>query len=295
MSTVGSVGTVGPPDAAVGRTPAPAPTPGAATTSGIATEAHINRAPLDPFAPAGPSGATAVATALAVVVPMYREARRIATTLAIVDRSCLNRPGVRLVLVDDGSDDDTVGAVFRALPDTALAPPLVIQLTRNQGKGAAVRAGMLAADASVVAFVDADLSLDPAVLDAALELMRTTSADVVVGHRIVDTRHQPRLRRMSSLVFRTLVAWLAPTGVSDTQCALKLFTRAAAQELFEPLTTTGFAFDVEILLRARAAGMNVQQLPVAWTHQAGSTVNPLLEPVRMLRDVVLARRAVRRR
>jgi glycosyltransferase involved in cell wall biosynthesis len=231
---------------------------------------------------------------LDVVIPMFREADRIATTLAAIDASTLNRAGVRLILVDDGSDDDTVAAVFRALPSTTLRPPVVMQFPQNQGKGAAVRAGMLHSDADVVAFVDADLSMDPYVLDLALERLRTTGADVVVGQRLVDRSEQPRLRRLASVVFRRMVGVLAPTGVTDPQCACKLFTRDAATQVFEPLAIAGFAFDVELLMRVRRAGLRLEELSVAWTHQPGSTVNPLTEPLRMLRDVVRARVAIRR-
>jgi glycosyltransferase involved in cell wall biosynthesis len=231
---------------------------------------------------------------LAVVIPMYREAARIASTLDALDRSTLNRPGVRLVLVDDGSDDDTVDAIFRALPGTTLVDPLVVQCRTNRGKGAAVRTGVLMAEADVIAFVDADLSMDPYVLDLALDLMRTSGADVVVGRRVVDREEQPVIRRACSLVFRRMVATIAPTGAADPQCACKLFTREAALRVFEPLTIEGFAFDVEVLLRARGAGLQVAELPVAWTHQPGSTVNPLVEPLRMVRDVVRARAAIRR-
>jgi len=243
-----------------------------------------------------PSGAVRWQSfALAVVIPMFRESARIATTLAAFDGSTMNRRDVQLVLVDDGSDDDTVGAVYRALPSTTLVNPIVVQLNRNHGKGAAVRAGMLAASADLVAFVDADLSMDPAILDGAVALLQATKADVVVGHRVVDVARQPRLRRVWSLVFRTAVRMVAPTGVSDTQCACKVFTRAAVDQLFEPLATTGFAFDVEVLLRARKAGMKVVELPVPWTHQPGSTVNPVLEPLRMMRDVLRSKLIIRRR
>jgi dolichyl-phosphate beta-glucosyltransferase len=166
----------------------------------------------------------------------------------------------------------------------------------NRGKGAAVRRGMLFAlqntSAHYIAFLDADLSLDPGVLDTALALMDEQDADVVVGERIVDSARQPRLRRLASLAFRQLTYLLAPTGVRDTQCACKVFTRDAVSDVFEPLRTTGFAFDVEVLLRARSKGLRVIEFPIAWQHTAGSRVNPITDAVRMTRDVWKARRLV---
>jgi hypothetical protein len=84
-------------------------------------------------------------------------------------------------------------------------------------------------------------------------------------------------------VFTRIAAGLVPTGVQDTQCAMKVFTARAARDVFADLATDGFAFDVEVLARARKLGLRVDEVPVAWTHQAGSSLNPLVASGRMLR------------
>lgn len=239
-----------------------------------------------------------VTTSLCVVLPMYNEAERIDATLAALARSSLNRPDVRLLFVDDGSTDGSAETVLDVSKQYGFSRPVDVSIDRqNRGKGSAVRRGILEGTgrgAPLVAFLDADLSLDPSLLDQAVQLLTDSQSDVVAGNRIVDRSHQPKLRRAVSLVFRRLARAIAPTGVNDTQCACKLFTADAAERIFGPLATPGFAFDVEVLLRARSERLRVIEMDVAWRHTPGSRVNPVVESFVMTRDVIRVRRLLRR-
>jgi dolichyl-phosphate beta-glucosyltransferase len=239
----------------------------------------------------------AFALDLCIVVPMYNEANRIANSIKALACSALSGERVGFVFVDDGSTDNTVSVARSAIEEFALAQAQVLKLKANVGKGGAVRAGMLAAAASAhfVGYLDADLSLDPSDVAAAFTRMRASDCDVLVGDRIVDFSHQPKLRRFASLTFRSLASVAAPTGVRDTQCAMKLFRADVARNVFEPLQTNGFGFDVEVLVRSRAIGARIDELPIAWTHSEGSSVNAATESYRMMRDVLKVRRALLRR
>lgn len=214
---------------------------------------------------------------------MFRESARIISTLEQLNAAGL--ADIRLVLVDDGSSDDTVAVATKCIERLAIADASVVALPRNVGKGGAVRAGMLGATTPFVGFVDADLSLDPVEIRRALTRIQTTHGDVVVGERVVDSSVQPRLRRLASLAFRRLSSALAPTGVRDPQCALKIFRLDLAKEFFNPLLTNGFSFDVEVLLRARLAGATIDEIAIRWTHQPGSKVSPVVDSLRMIGEV----------
>jgi dolichyl-phosphate beta-glucosyltransferase len=231
---------------------------------------------------------------LCLVVPMYNEAKRIGASIKTLAQSALSSDRVGFVFVDDGSTDNTVSAARAAIKEFALPQAQVLVLKANLGKGGAVRAGILTAAASAhyVGYLDADLSLDPSDVAAAFTRMRASDAQALVGDRIVDASHQPKLRRLASLTFRSLAAMAAPTGVRDTQCAMKLFRSSVARSVFEPLQTNGFGFDVEVLVRLRAIGVRVDELPIAWTHTEGSSVNAAAESYRMMRDVLKVRRAL---
>jgi dolichyl-phosphate beta-glucosyltransferase len=229
-----------------------------------------------------------------IVIPAFNETRRLPAYLEEVVAFFDGRDEpYEVLVVDDGSTDGTVAAV-QAL--TRRHPAVrVLALGRNRGKGAAVRAGMLGAAGSVRLFTDADGATPIAELKR-LEPALAAGADVVIGSRVlvdpaVSVRTRPH-RVAAGRLFNWLVARLGLRGVADSQCGFKLFTADAAERLFGALRTEGFAFDVELLLRAQAAGCRVVEVAVNWADQAGSKVGVLRNGPGMLVQILLARRRV---
>ena len=141
------------------------------------------------------------------------------------------------------------------------------------GKGAAVRAGILAATSDLVIFADSDMATPPDQLPLLTEALATH--DVALGSRIQpdgsDRRSsQPFHRRALGKVFHALAgAWV--TGpVPDSQCGFKGFRRAAGQDLFQRQRITSIVFDAEIIHLARRRGYAIAVVPVQWTDQRGS-------------------------
>ncbi|MEK7385536.1 MAG: glycosyltransferase, partial [candidate division NC10 bacterium] len=168
----------------------------------------------------------------------------------------------------------------------------VLRLGRNSGKGAAVRAGMLAAQGAFRLFTDADGATPIAELKR-LEPVLAAGADVAIGSRVlvdpgVSVAARPH-RIAAGRVFNWLVARLGVRAVADSQCGFKAFTGAAAERLFGPLRTRGFGFDVELLLEAQAAGYRIVEVPVNWADQPGSKVTVLRHGPGMLWQIVKVR------
>jgi len=234
---------------------------------------------------------------LSVVIPAFNEAIRLPSYLDEVVGFLEGRgEPYEVVVVDDGSTDGTAAAV-RALAARHSAVRL-LPLGRNRGKGAAVRAGMLAAVGAVRLFTDADGATPIAELKR-LEPALASGANIVIGSRVlldpaVAVRTRPH-RVAAGRVFNWLVARFGVRGVADSQCGFKLFTAAAAEALFGALETTGFAFDVELLLRAQAAGYRVVEVPVNWSDQEGSKVGVLRSGPGMLLQILRARQWIGRR
>ncbi len=224
---------------------------------------------------------------LSVVVPAYNESERISKTLQKIGDYLDGRPGrFEVIVADDGSRDGTAEAAAAARPDD---PRLrVLALGRNQGKGAAVRAGVLAARGRRVLFSDADLSTPIEDLEA-LERALDEGATVAIGSRALrDSRvmvHQPWHRETMGKAFNLLVQALALPGIHDSQCGFKLFRHAEAQRLFAAQRLPGFSFDVEILFLAGKFGFRVAEVPVSWYDSPSSRVDPVLDSARMLRDL----------
>lgn len=233
---------------------------------------------------------------LSLVIPAYNEELRLPATLTRV-REYLDSTGepYEVIVVDDGSSDHTVATTRDA---AASWPQLcVIALPRNRGKGAAVRAGMLAAIGEVRAFSDADLSTPIEELPRLREQLGP-GCEVVIGSRatpgaVIET-HQPKRREAMGRAYNRLLQLLALPGLYDTQCGFKVFSAEAAVRCFEPLRTFRYGFDAEVLLRARRLGYGVGEVPVRWAHREDSRVSPLRDSARTLYELVTLRFTVRR-
>jgi dolichyl-phosphate beta-glucosyltransferase len=229
-----------------------------------------------------------------VVIPAFNEAARLPRYLDEVVAFLDGRGDpYEVIVVDDGSTDDTAGAAaIGKHPAVRL-----LRLSANRGKGAAVRAGMLEARGTFRLFTDADGATPIAELKR-LEPVLEAGADVVVGSRgLPDPAVAVRARlhrKYAGHVFSFLVTCAGLRGVIDTQCGFKAFRAAAAEALFDALETTGFGFDVELLLRARRRGYRVVEVAVNWADQAGSKVGVLRHGPGMLWQVFQARRRIDR-
>jgi glycosyltransferase involved in cell wall biosynthesis len=221
---------------------------------------------------------------LSIVIPAYNEAARLSSTLTALQEQ-LDRDAIEIIVVDDGSRDDTSDVAERALRGARRAR--VIRLPENQGKGAAVRAGVLAATGDVVLFMDADMATDLEGLPGTLAAL--DHADVVIGSRAVpgSVVQQASLgRAVMGRVFNRLVRLFSRLDVHDTQCGFKAFHASTAHLLFSLSREDGFAFDPEILIRARILGFRIVEVPVTWTAVEGSSVRPLYDSARTLFQLV---------
>lgn len=233
-----------------------------------------------------------------VVVPAYNEASRITSTLDRLRQEAAQLGILEVIVVDDGSSDDTA-ALVEAEAAKSESRIRLVRLPSNQGKGAAVCAGVTEAAGDYVIFLDADLSAPPAAIPRAVAAIEA-GADIAIGTRVVpggvDARKtQPRQRQISGRVFALLQRRIVGLRYADTQCPFKLFRREAANRLFPAVETSGWAFDVELLARARALGMTVAELPVDWHHVGGShiTVGPVAA-LKVVGELISIRRRVGR-
>ncbi len=221
---------------------------------------------------------------LSVVIPAYNEEERIVATLrSVCDYLKVRRIRAEVIVVDDGSSDGTADLV-EELARTRKEVRLLRQ-PRNLGKGAAVRAGMLAARGAWRMFSDADGSTPVEELERLLEAA-ARGAPISIGSRAItsaDTHTERHLgRAVVGRIFAFLVnLWVVP-GIADTQCGFKLFDRQSAEWLFPRQRLDRFAFDVEILYLARQKGLAVTEVPVNWSKVAGSKVDLIRDSSEML-------------
>jgi dolichyl-phosphate beta-glucosyltransferase len=233
---------------------------------------------------------------LSLVIPAYNEEARLPAllqTLAATADEAVADAGFELVetlVVDDGSTDRT-REILAGSSQPKLAP--VLDHCENRGKGAAIADGCRHARGDYVLLADVDLSTPLGELTKLSEAI-DAGADIAIGSRAVAgamVERGPAHRKLTGKVFGATVRLLTDLDVRDTQNGFKLLPTEAAKELFAEQLCPGFAFDVELLMRAKLAHMRIVEVPVLYVHDERSRVQVGRASVQMLRDVaMLARR-----
>ncbi len=213
---------------------------------------------------------------VSIVVPAYNEEARLPSGLERLIRFLGAQAWpAELVVSNDGSTDRTADIVRDAAATSERVAVRLVENPQNMGKGAAIRAGALAARGRFVFYMDADLATPP---EDALRLLERldAGAPVAIGTRIqpngADMRAtQPTRRRMVGRLFTTLRKTMRVLpDIDDTQCPMKAFRHDVAQAVFERQQLSGWIFDAEVLCIARSLGYAIVQVPVSWTHVEGS-------------------------
>jgi len=237
---------------------------------------------------------------LTIVIPAYNEEKRLPGTLEKISRFLGEQPYTSEVLVvENGSTDRTSDVVRSFAEKVAEDSPFVLELLHSdQGKGAAVKTGMLVGKGEHLFICDADLSMPIEEISKFLPpLLSVDSFDVAIASREIAgaVRHnEPGYRHLMGRVFNLIVRTLIIPGVEDTQCGFKLFTRAAADEIFPYQTISGWGFDPEVLYIANVRKLRVVEVPINWYYMADSRVSPVRDTIKMLREVFRVRKNGRR-
>ncbi|HEX4220465.1 MAG TPA: glycosyltransferase [Acidimicrobiales bacterium] len=234
---------------------------------------------------------------MSVIVPAYNEAHRLQDAFErfrfAVRAGAVDLDRTEVIVVDDGSDDDTSGRARSLIAD--FPHHRVIRLPANQGKGAAVRAGIREARGASTAYMDADMAIDPRAIPLLLQQLETNEA--AIGSRslpdsMVESRYMIRL--LMGRLFNRLVTAGTDLDFLDTQCGFKAFHTEVARLVFHLVPIDRFAFDVEVLACAHRLGLAIAEVPVHWKHVPGSSVQPLHDSITMLADVFSSRIGLRR-
>jgi dolichyl-phosphate beta-glucosyltransferase len=193
---------------------------------------------------------------------------------------------VEAIVVDDGSTDRTAAMLAEAA-DANPKLESVHAYDANRGKGAAFAAGVERARGEYVLLADVDLSTPLDELGKLSAAVRG-GADIAIGSRNVEgavVERGPLHRKILGNSFNGAVRMLTGLRLRDTQNGFKLFPADVAKQLVAEQTCPGFAFDVELLMRADSQGLRIAEVPIVYRHDARSSVRVGSAGAGMLRDV----------
>ena len=233
---------------------------------------------------------------VSLIIPCYNESIRVAKMIDGIKEFIATWHGLfEIIIIDDGSTDDTVSLIKNNLLYKNLLADNKIQLIQqtNTGKGGALQKGITAATLDFVLTVDADMATHPVeIMNWRLQNKATFSRDTIcIASRTLAASKLILIsnRRSSGKLFNTIVRIITNLPFKDTQCGFKLYPRAIAQQLFANLRTKGWAHDVEILLQANKQSIPVIEMPITWNERDASKINVLRDGMKMLWEVMKMR------
>ncbi len=228
---------------------------------------------------------------LSVVIPAYNEEGRIETSLEKISLYLeRQRYTYELILVDDGSSDQTVKVVLDCFKH--IQHGMLLQNEVNRGKGYSVRQGVLHSTGQYVLFSDADLSTPIEEVEKLFQYL-AQGYDIAIGSRGLkesDIRlHQPWYREQMGKMFNRFVRALSLSKFRDTQCGFKCFRGDVARKLFAQQTIDRFSFDVEVLFLAARYHYKVKEVPIQWFNEPNTRVDILKDASKMFWDLLKIR------
>ncbi len=236
---------------------------------------------------------------ISIVIPAFEESERIGGSIDLIGKY-LNAENINaeIIVVDDGSRDDTIAVAKKALAEFPDILSRVIGYEQNRGKGFAVKTGLLAAEGEIALFTDADLSTPIEEMHKLVDPIRSGDLDLTFGSRALDRTligtHQPWRREQGGKVFNLIVRLMTGLPFWDTQCGFKAFRLSSFRPLLDKMQIERFGFDVEFLYAADLNGLKLKEIPVRWNDDDRSKVSVVRDSMRMFDEVRQIRRNARR-
>jgi len=237
---------------------------------------------------------------LSIVIPAFNEAAKI---IRDMEEAAAFLSGQKfaseVIVVDDGSTDGTADKARRARIPEGPVRLRIFRMDHNSGKGGAVRRGVLESRGEIVIVSDSGTCVPYTDALKVIQHIRDDRLDIGVASRrhreTVIHLNRPLKRRILSRFFQLAARTFAglPRSISDPQCGFKVYRGEAARQLFHDCRTTGYLFELEILLRAFGQGLRIEEFPVAWTCDLDTRLKPASDAPRVIKELLGIKKIVR--
>lgn len=233
--------------------------------------------------------------AISIVIPAYEEEERLSEPLrrifGFIESEKLS---AEVIVVDDGSRDKTSETAEKICAEFPEIQSKVVRYEENRGKGFAVKIGLLATNADIAVFSDADLSTPIEEIHKLVKPIQDGEVDVAFGSRALDRTligtHQPWRREQGGKVMNLIIRTMSGLKFFDTQCGFKAFNMKKFRPLLDVMTVDRFGFDVEFLFVAQYHKLKLEEIPVRWNNVEGSKVSVVRDTRRMISELSQIRR-----
>ena len=226
---------------------------------------------------------------ITVIIPMYNEEDIVGSTVKTLDAGLAKHfeaGEYEMIFVSDGSKDNCRSL---ALALSESYPALrVLGYENNQGKGYAVRTGMLEAKGDFVLFTDCDLAYGVEVIYDFYKKFKEGNCDIVIGSRAVTGGGYDGytfLRKVMSKVYLKFICLMAGFDLSDSQCGIKGFSNSAAKAIFSQCKASGFEFDLEAIMIGEKMKYSIAEYPVRIINHRASKIHPVKDSLKMIKQV----------
>ena len=232
---------------------------------------------------------------ISLCVPMYNESSIIADTSRELHKYMTEHFGddFEIIFADDGSRDGSA-EIVKSLD---LSGVRVVGYEKNQGKGCAVRCGVLASKGDIVLFTDADLAYGTDIIEQASDILERGEYEVLVAsrakHREGYEGYTP-IRKLASKIYIKVINLFGGIKISDAQCGFKGFDGDIARNIFSYCKANNFAFDLEVILIAQKMKLKIFELPAKIINHRESKVNVVKDAIRMLKEISRIKKNVRK-
>ena len=231
---------------------------------------------------------------LSILMPAHNEEKYLEETVESYVNyfSKIEICAFELIIICDGSTDNT-----QYMADhLSFQYPQIRVLNNSEciGKGGSIKEGFKVANGDIIAFVDADGSIDPEEFGKLIRQASQGDEIIIASRRLHKARvlnKKPLSWRLASLGYNLLVRLLFRLSIKDTQCGAKVFRRPVIQSLINDIRITGMVIDVELLWKAKQKNYNIKEIPITWIHKPkeGKTNNLLKTTIEMFLQIIKLR------
>lgn len=226
-------------------------------------------------------------TSISVIVPVHNEELRVSKG---INRICEYLDGknydYEVIIAEDGSIDNTI----RIVQDLQKRNSRIRLISSKEklGKGRAIANAIFSVEKKIVAYMDVDLAADPSELERLF--VHINDYDIVLGSRLLRGSlppiKRPLYRTVFSFFYSKFFQILFHNPIVDPQCGFKLFRTDVATKLFKDITTSGFAFDSEVVVKAYSLGFQIIEVPIIWSHEKASKLRVSQQVREMGKDLL---------